>query len=195
MPWYRAKDMVPYSLRDSARAKHLRVTVYPSGDVVVTRPEGVSQSRAERFVAERQEWIEAARARLVLREAHRRARSGGVAIPKLRRGSVAHTQAIRRARELVHTRLPELNLVYGFRYGRVAIRDQKTRWGSCSPKGNLNFNYNIVFLTPALIDYLLVHELCHLKEMNHSPRFWALVAKRVPDYQKLRTQLRAVSIG
>ena len=66
--------------------------------------------------------------------------------------------------------------------GRVAIRDQKSRWGSCSRKGNLNFNWKLIMAPPQALDYVVVHELCHLHEFNHSPRFWALVESQLPDY-------------
>ncbi len=78
----------------------------------------------------------------------------------------------------------------GVDYGRITIRNQKTRWGSCSGKGNLNFNC-LLMLAPAEIqDYVVVHELCHRREMNHSPKFWAEVAKVMPDYQERRKWLK-----
>lgn len=95
------------------------------------------------------------------------------------------------ARVLVHERLIFWNRHYGFTYGQVSIRDQKTRWGSCSKKGNLNFNYKIVFLPTELVDYLIVHELCHLKEFNHGPGFWNLVGETIPEYVLRRNALRA----
>ena len=91
---------------------------------------------------------------------------------------------------LVKERLEYFNTFYNFKLGRVAIRNQKTRWGSCSKKGNLNFNYKIVLLTAKQADYIIVHELCHLKEFNHSGRFWNLVANAVPDYKVVRSSLR-----
>jgi predicted metal-dependent hydrolase len=94
------------------------------------------------------------------------------------------------ARELVKERIAVFNKIYGLSPNRITIRNTKSRWGSCSKKGNLNFNYRIVFLPPALADYLVVHELCHLGEFNHSPKFWNLVAKAVPDYKKLQKELR-----
>lgn len=94
------------------------------------------------------------------------------------------------ARALVQGRLADFNQVYGFTWGRVAIRNQKSRWGSCSKKGNLNFSYRIALLPRELADYVIVHELCHLGEFNHSPRFWALVARACPDHRALRARLR-----
>src|SRR3989339_1317391 len=84
------------------------------------------------------------------------------------------------ARAFVHNRLQVLNQHYRFDYKRVSIRNQKTRWGSCSKRGNLNFNYRIVSLPIHLADYVIVHELCHLEEFNHSQNFWNLVARAIP---------------
>src|SRR3989339_53255 len=94
------------------------------------------------------------------------------------------------AETLVKERLEYFNQFYNYKWGRVTIRNQKTRWGSCSKHGNLNFNYKIVLLTPKQADYIIVHELCHLKEFNHSQRFWDLVAVTVPDYKEVRHSLR-----
>jgi predicted metal-dependent hydrolase len=95
------------------------------------------------------------------------------------------------ARTLVRRRLDELN-VHGFVYNRVAIKNMTSRWGSCSSKKNLNFSYRIVFLPSYLQDYIIVHELCHLKVFNHSSAFWDLVAEMVPDYKACRGELRKI---
>ncbi len=94
------------------------------------------------------------------------------------------------ARRIITERVAYLNQGYGFTIGKIAIRNQKTRWGSCSKRGNLNFNYRIATLSQELADYVIVHELCHLGEFNHSARFWDLVAKVVPNHRELRRQLR-----
>jgi hypothetical protein len=78
----------------------------------------------------------------------------------------------------------------GVDYGRVTIRNQKTRWGSCSAKGNLNFNCLLMLAPEDVLDYVVIHELCHRKEMNHSPRFWSEVAKIMPDYKNSKIWLK-----
>ena len=98
------------------------------------------------------------------------------------------------ARALVHRKLEAFNAHYDFTYHRVAIRDQKSRWGSCSKKGNLNFNYRLLFLPEPLVDAVIVHELCHLREFNHGPRFWMLVAEMIPDHKKRKVALAKISV-
>ncbi len=104
---------------------------------------------------------------------------------------LAHREA---ARAFVRERLEHFNAHYGFTYKRVAIKNQKSCWGSCSAKGNLNFSYKLLFLPPHLADYVIVHELCHLAELNHSPRFWGRVAERCPEYRTCRRELRSVTV-
>ncbi len=78
----------------------------------------------------------------------------------------------------------------GVSYGRITIRSQRTRWGSCSSKGNLNFNCLLLLCPEAVQDYVVVHELCHRKELNHSPKFWAEVERICPDYKTHRKWLK-----
>lgn len=100
------------------------------------------------------------------------------------------------ALDLVTLRLAHFNSIYRdqfgftFIYKKIVIRNQSSRWGSCSRKGNLNFNYRIALLPPDLADYIIVHELCHLGEFNHSQGFWDLVARTIPNWQILRTELK-----
>ena len=75
-------------------------------------------------------------------------------------------------------------------YGRISIREQKTRWGSCSSVGNLNYNWKLVLMPPGVLDYVVVHELAHRREMNHSAAFWKVVTTWMPDYKKYRKWLR-----
>ncbi|PIR89389.1 MAG: hypothetical protein COU07_00620 [Candidatus Harrisonbacteria bacterium CG10_big_fil_rev_8_21_14_0_10_40_38] len=94
------------------------------------------------------------------------------------------------ARRLIHERVGYFNQIYDHSFNRIFIKNQKTCWGSCSEKRNLNFNYKLFFLPAILRDYVIVHELCHLEEFNHSPRFWGLVSRVFPDYRKLRRELK-----
>lgn len=94
------------------------------------------------------------------------------------------------ARALVHARILYFNQHYQVPIRKIFIKNLKSRWGSCSERGNLNFNYKILFLPPHLADYIIVHELCHLKEFNHSPAFWSLVAQVLPNHVALRAELR-----
>lgn len=94
------------------------------------------------------------------------------------------------AYHLALARLEHFSAIYQIPFNKVTIRNQKTRWGSCSKRGNLNFNYKIALLAPRLADYIIVHELCHLKEFNHSKKFWALVAQTILEYRQLRRELK-----
>ncbi len=95
-----------------------------------------------------------------------------------------------KASQIIHERLEELGTFYGSTYRRVSFRDQKTRWGSCSAQGNLNFNWRLAMAPIEIVDYVVAHELCHLRHMNHSKAFWAWVEKAIPDHKEARAWLR-----
>lgn len=94
------------------------------------------------------------------------------------------------ARAIFAERVAACNAAYGYTYARISVKDQKSRWGSCSRQGNLNFNWRLLLAPPEVLDYVVYHELAHLKEHNHSSRFWALVARVCPKYQEYRRWLR-----
>lgn len=96
------------------------------------------------------------------------------------------------ARKLVLARLHYFNQHYGFTWNRVAIRNQRRCWGSCSALGNLNFSYKLLLLPQHLTDYIIVHELCHLKELNHGQEFWGLVEEIMPDYKERIVELKQI---
>lgn len=102
---------------------------------------------------------------------------------------VAHKEL---ARALILKKLEYWNQFYGLHYNRVAIRNTRRRWGSCTSLKNLNFSYKILFLPPHLQDYIIVHELCHLQELNHKKKFWELVAQQVPAYESCIQELRTI---
>lgn len=112
-------------------------------------------------------------------------------LKRSRKNYLLHKEA---ARELVHAHLEAWNKHYNLPLRKVFIKNSRSRWGSCSTLGNLNFNYRIVFLPVHLQKYLVVHELCHLKVFSHSSAFWALVAEQVPEYKKHRQEIRQTSL-
>ena len=95
----------------------------------------------------------------------------------------------KKALQIIPERVEYFSKLVGVSYGHITIRNQKTRWGSCSSKGNLNFNCLLMLTPPEVLDYVVVHELCHRKEMNHSKAFWSEVEKVIPNYRKLRKWL------
>lgn len=94
------------------------------------------------------------------------------------------------ARQRITRRVEYFAPLVGVTYNRIFIKEQKTRWGSCSSLGNLNFNWKLILLNEELLDYVVVHELAHRKQMNHSPTFWAEVERVLPDYRERRRRLR-----
>ncbi|WP_066639547.1 M48 family metallopeptidase [Desulfolucanica intricata] len=95
-----------------------------------------------------------------------------------------------RAREVIIKRLDYYNKYYKLSYNKIFIKNQKTRWGSCSTLKNLNFNWRIIMAPLPIVDYIVVHELCHIKEQNHSTAFWSLVEQQIPDYKKRKAWLK-----
>jgi len=172
---------IPYSIKLSRRARRMRISVGCEAGVVVTLPWGFNSTLADKFVREKQQWI--------LKSLNYLERfKGRIFIKSNRREYLSRRQE---ALALAQNKVLHWSGIYGFSYARIKIKNQKTRWGSCSKKGNLNFNYKIVHLPEYLVDYLVIHELCHLKEMNHSGKFWELVGQTIPDYKKLRRELRS----
>jgi predicted metal-dependent hydrolase len=170
-----------YTLRKRRGHKKLTLSVRTDGTITLTVPWWVSIVAAEQYLHDKEEWL--------LKAVERVPAHAGASMEERVNRYQEHKEA---ARTLIEARLVDLNSHYGFAWGRVAIRKNASSWGSCSSKHNLNFDYRILFLPPHLQDYIIVHELCHLREMNHSPRFWALVSLVVPEYAKYRRELRAV---
>jgi predicted metal-dependent hydrolase len=169
---------VEFTLKRSNRAKYMRLTVRPGGAVILTAPPWISSSTIERFVRGHSSWID--------RSVERMQKFKPLPVSG-RRAYLKHKEE---ARAFIAERVEYWNREYGFTYNRIAIKNTKRLWGSCSRKGNLNFSYALLFLPRELSDYVVVHELCHLKEHNHGPRFWALIAQALPDHQTRRAELR-----
>lgn len=160
--------------------RHIKITLKRDG-VLVTYPFLSSRRLAEGFVAEKIDWI---RRNLTQENIHKN-------LSLLEFGSQEdYLKNKFVALALVKNKINHYNNHYKFNYSRIAIRNQTTRWGSCSSQGNLNFNWRVVWLSDKLVNYLVVHELCHLKEMNHSERFWKLIQETIPDYRIFSQELR-----
>ena len=115
-------------------------------------------------------------------------------VPHKKGSKVEYIKHKSTALTLAENRISHFNRFYQFKINRVSIKNQSSRWGSCSKKGNLNFNYKIAKLPPSLADYVIVHELCHLKEFNHSPAFWNLVAQTIPNHKAIRKQFKKIQL-
>lgn len=173
--------VVDYSLRRSKRAKRMRLAVYCDGNFVVTVPYSFPTTNIDRYVISKSQWVIT---KLDFFEGLNKKQ-------KIKLGKDGYEVYKEKALEMINKRLTELNKKnFQYKFNEVSVKNHKTRWGSCSKKRNLNFNYKILFLSPKMRDYVLIHELCHLKEFNHSNRYWKLVAKAIPDYQKIVSDLR-----
>ena len=174
--WYNVSIMPPsYTIKRHPRAKNIRITVNAEAKVIVTAPRHVSEKRVHDFFASQISWVEE-----VLRKMETKRRL--VIPPDITQDSLVACRA--RALKFVRDRLRHYNHHYGYTYHRIAIKQMSSRWGSCSSEGNMSFHYRLLFLPIELADYVIVHELCHLKELNHSHKFWQLVRETIPEYRK-----------
>ena len=163
-------------VRRSRRVKRWSLTVPWGEPVTLTAPVGMSEAEIDRVIAANQEWIAQER-----RKQRKRLR--------LDPQTISEEDARRAARELVAMVADEEAEALGVTVERITIRDQRTRWGSCSTTGSLSFNWRLAIAPFEVLDYVVVHEICHLREHNHSARFWKLVEARRPDYRAHREWL------
>jgi predicted metal-dependent hydrolase len=165
-------------IRSRKRRKSLSLQITPDARIVVRAPYFATNDEIRRFVEANQGWIERNAARMEKRKEE---------LARNPYGKITEDE-IRKLSELAARTIPPRVAVYaaeiGVTYGRITIRNQKTRWGSCSAKGNLNFNCLLMLVPPDVQDYVIVHELCHRKQMNHSRLFWNEVEKILPDYRE-----------
>jgi predicted metal-dependent hydrolase len=169
------------------------IRVTDEGTVRVTVPRWGSKREGEAFATRERGWIEKQQRRIEeqrrqrsMRPGHADAAADGLSAPELR--------ALRdRARVELPPRLLELAAEHGLIVSRVSIRNQRSRWGSCSRSGHICLNWRLVTMPARVRDYVLIHELMHLKRMDHSPKFWKLVAAACPAYKEARAWLRGQS--
>lgn len=174
-------EKIVYTLRRNRRAKNLRLLVYPGGELAVSAPRYLSGNEIEGFILEKADWVVE---KIEAMKKHARDKVFGA------RSKEEYMQLKNEARQVAQKKLEYFNAYYGFQYEKLTIRNQKTRWGSCSTNGTLSYNYKIAILPEKFSNYIVVHELCHLREFNHSERFWKLVARTIPDYKEIRSELR-----
>jgi len=163
-------------------AKYIRLSMEPDGALVLTASKTYPLFLIRRFLVSREAWV----------LKHLLDIKKQPSIFTIKHTKTEIDKYKKQTRKLVIERLEYFNKFYKLKYNRIAIRNQKSRWGSCSAKKNLNFNYRLCLLKPELSDCVIVHELCHLQEMNHSSRFWFLVAKTIPDYKIRERKLKAI---
>ena len=171
----------PFRLIRSGR-KTVALELRPDGELLVRAPYFATNREICRFVREHEAWI--AEKRKKLQES----------VSKIESSAVLSEAELRDLAKKAKNVLPDKVKQYaeriGVTYGRIAIRSQKTKWGSCSSKGNLNFNCLLMLAPDSVQDYVVIHELCHRKQMNHSPQFWAEVERVMPEYRVWKRWLR-----
>ncbi len=174
--------VINYQPKPSKKSKHIRLAISNNGSVVLTFPVRMDLAEAEKFLIAKSDWV--------LKKLHHLSKKE-VLMP----ANIHHTAVKaykQQAKNLILQKVAKFNRFYNFPINNIAVRNKKTSWGSCSKKRNLSFNYKMIFLPAELIDYVVVHELCHLKEFNHSKNFWNLVGETQPNFLALRKRLKNV---
>lgn len=172
-----ANDKISYNLIRSAR-KTIAIQIAADGSVTVRVPKQCSRAAAEKFVEEKREWIRRKQRELEQRIREQEEKKG----QQTEWTQEEYLYHRMRAERILRERTEYFAGQMGVSFGRITIRDQKTRWGSCSARGNLNFNWRLILAPLEVLDYVVVHELAHRREMNHSDRFWKQVESVLPDY-------------
>ncbi|MCM1268886.1 MAG: M48 family metallopeptidase [Bacteroidales bacterium] len=175
---------LPYSVVYSRR-RTCAVSISADGEITLRLPLGTSEAQIRRLLADKQSWI----IRHYLEAAERTKNRPASDLTDLQRAAL-EKRYIAAAKEYFPKRAAYFQPLTGGKYERITIRDQKTRWGSCSAKGTLSFNWRLMLAPPAVLDYVVVHELCHLTHMDHSKAFWTLVESVCPDYRIHRKWLK-----
>jgi len=175
---------ITYTLKRSKKARRMRLVVYCDGSVVVTMPHRFKETAAEQFIQEKARWLFSKITLFKQFEGKSFAKYSYDDYIKYKRDAMT----------IIEKKVEYFVGKYGYLYNKISIKNQKTCWGSCSKKANLNFNYKILFLPENIQDYIIAHEICHLKELNHSKKFWKLVFDIFPEYQEGRKQLKMYSL-
>lgn len=175
---------LPFTVIKSKR-RTMGISIDEEGEILFRVPLRTSEREIMRMAEEKSHWIITHYLEICAKKNSR---------PVSDLSAVQRTALENRYKEAARSYIPKRVAYYhamtGGDYRRIAIRDQKTRWGSCSSKGTLSFNWRLMLAPPAVLDYVVVHELCHLTHMDHSPAFWQTVEAVCPDYRSLRKWLK-----
>ena len=167
-----------------SKRKTLAIEIRPDMRVVVRAPEKIPQNEIMKFVEEKQNWIKKHLVQMYFKAEEIKKQKKE---PALTNADIE--KLCQKALSVIPDKVKYYAEIMGVTYGRITIRNQKTRWGSCSSKGNLNFNCLLMLMPDKVLDYVVVHELCHLKQMNHSKKFWKEVERYMPDYKNYKKWL------
>lgn len=170
---------IPFTIKRRSQQKYVRFISHFDGSFVVSVPRTYSRRMVHEMILRHMQWMR----KNVLTQ------KKNITIDPM---VVRYAKKI--VRPIIEERLEHFNAHYKYTYQKIHIRNQKTRWGSCSSDGVLSFNCKLLCVPPDVRDYVVVHELCHLWEMNHSREFWALVAQTIPRYKELRRYLKKMHI-
>ena len=165
-----------------SKRKTCAIEVSINGDIIVRAPLYMPEYIIKNFVNSKRDWIDTSRRRLAQKQAEHKE------IEPLSPDEM--NSLINQAMTVIPPIVKRYADILGVTYGKITIRNQKTRWGSCSSNGNLNFNCLLMLAPGDVLDYVIVHELCHRKHMNHSKEFWGEVEKIIPDYKTSYTWLK-----
>ena len=168
-------EKLTYRLVRSDR-KTVSLQIMPEGELVVRAPKAMKRGEIDRFVESKRGWVE------------KHLRNVEPEVPRMTQAEFE--ELVRQALEVIPRVAARFAPVVGVTYGHITIRNQRTRWGSCSSQGNLNFNCLLLRTPQEVLEYVVVHELCHRKEMNHSPKFWAEVERVLPNYRESKRWLK-----
>ena len=172
-------QIITYTVRYSLRVRSIRMTIGLDEGLVVSVSSAWHERFIEGFLHQKSKWI-------VKHLNKTKKLAGKTVIPHSKKEYEENkTQAL----VYITERVEFFNMLYHHTYKHISIRNQTSLWGSCTRAGNLQFNYKLMHLPKRTIDYVVVHEVCHLKEHNHSARFWQLVARTMPDYKTIRQSL------
>ena len=174
---------LPASIITSSR-KTVGISIKPGGEIIIRAPRFLPKKVVLSYVYEKSDWIVSAWEN----QKDRTPRTNDQ--PKDAATAALEKRYRDAAKEYIPKRVEYYHALTGGDYQKITIRDQKTRWGSCSSNGTLSFNYRLMLAPPRVLDYVVVHELCHLTHMNHSTAFWEMVASILPDYKEHRKWLK-----